>query len=179
MGAEGSKKVVREQKEYFTPEERQSVLAVAQKLASSSSGNISLSTLEVRKNLALLQKHWRSFRYLMLKLLICSYWLELLVALITGLLQKHIAKYYNPEIAARFVKVLIRGKTPTPTFLTCPMLVDSLGPLTKGTLEQHLYLTVTLAGGDQAGVDSDSIVKVICTSLLCMHCICTPKCSWD
>lgn len=120
MGAEGSKKVVREQKEYFTPEERQSVLAVAQKLASSSSGNISLSTLE-----------------------------------------KHIAKYYNPEIAARFVKVLIRGKTPTPTFLTCPMLVDSLGPLTKGTLEQHLYLTVTLAGGDQAGVDSDSIVKYL------------------
>ena len=51
MGAEGSKKVVREQKEYFTPEERQSVLAAAQKLTGSS-GNISLTTLEVRQNLS-------------------------------------------------------------------------------------------------------------------------------
>lgn len=77
-------------------------------------------------------------------------------------LQKHISKYYSPEIAARFVKVLIRGKTPTPTSLTGQMLVDSLGPLVKGTLEQHIYLSLTLAGGDQAGVDSDSIVKVKC-----------------
>ncbi|KAG0717392.1 TLD domain-containing protein 1 [Chionoecetes opilio] len=119
MGAESSKKVVREQKEYFTPEERQSVLALAQKLAGSS-GNITLPAVE-----------------------------------------KHIAKFYNPEIASRFVKVLIRGKTPTPTCLTSPMLVDSLGPLTKGTLEQHLYLTLTLAGGDQAGVDTDTILKYL------------------
>ncbi|MPC37960.1 hypothetical protein E2C01_031457 [Portunus trituberculatus] len=119
MGAEGSKKVVREQKEYFSPEERQSVLAVAQKLAGSN-GNITLPTLE-----------------------------------------KHIAKWYSPEIASRFIKVFLRGKTPTPTSLTCQMLVDTLGPLTKGTLEQHLYLTLTLAGGDQAGVDSDSIIKVL------------------
>ncbi|XP_045125360.1 MTOR-associated protein MEAK7-like [Portunus trituberculatus] len=119
MGAEGSKKVVREQKEYFSPEERQSVLAVAQKLAGSN-GNITLPTLE-----------------------------------------KHIAKWYSPEIASRFIKVFLRGKTPTPTSLTCQMLVDTLGPLTKGTLEQHLYLTLTLAGGDQAGVDSDSIIKYL------------------
>lgn len=46
MGAESSKKVVRAQKEYFTPEERRSVLAVAQKLAGSS-GNITLPALEV------------------------------------------------------------------------------------------------------------------------------------
>lgn len=119
MGAESSKKVVRAQKEYFTPEERQSVLANGQKLAGSS-GNITVPSME-----------------------------------------KHISKFYGPEIAARFVKVLIRGKTPTPTFLSCPMLVDSLGPLVKGTVEQHLYLTVTLAGGDQAGVDSDNIVKYL------------------
>ena len=85
--------------------------------------------------------------------------LEFLVGV--GILQKHIAKWYSPEIASRFIKVFLRGKTPTPTSLTGQMLVDTLGPLTKGTLEQHLYLTLTLAGGDQAGVDSDSIVKVL------------------
>ena len=88
------------------------------------------------------------------------------------LLQKHIAKCYNPEIASRFVKVLIRGKTPTPTSLTCQMLLDSIGPLAKGTLEQHLYLTLTLAGGDQAGVDSDSIVKVMAGCV----CVCVLSC---
>lgn len=51
MGAESSKKVVRAQKEYFTPEERQSVLAIAQKLAGSS-GNITLPAMEVREHFA-------------------------------------------------------------------------------------------------------------------------------
>ena len=50
------------------------------------------------------------------------------------------------------------------------MLLDSIGPLAKGTLEQHLYLTLTLAGGDQAGVDSDSIVKVM-AGCVCV-CVC-------
>lgn len=55
MGAESSKKVVRAQKEYFTPEERQSVLAAAQKLAGSS-GNITLPALEVSRKPSLLRE---------------------------------------------------------------------------------------------------------------------------
>lgn len=51
------------------------------------------------------------------------------------------------------------SKTPVQV-VPCTSVVDGLGPLLKGSIEEHLYLTLTLAGGGQAGVDSDAILRV-------------------
>lgn len=54
--------------------------------------------------------------------------------------------------------LIAKGRN-TPT-LPSSSVVDNLGPLLKGTLEEHLFLTLTLAGGGQAGVNTGQIIEV-------------------
>lgn len=72
--------------------------------------------------------------------------------------QKHITRSFNPDMGKKFTHLLTRGRPVTS--LPCTTIVDQLGPPLKGSLEERLYLTLTLAGGGQAGVLSDQIMKV-------------------
>lgn len=73
------------------------------------------------------------------------------------MLEKHITRSFNPDMGKKFTHLLTRGRPVTS--LPCTTIVDQLGPPLKGSLEERLYLTLTLAGGGQAGVLSDQIMK--------------------
>ncbi|KAG7173184.1 MTOR-associated protein MEAK7-like [Homarus americanus] len=72
-------------------------------------------------------------------------------------LEKHISSRLNPETAKKFLRILAKGRN-IPS-LPCSTVVDTLGPLLKGSMEEHLFLTLTLAGGGQEGIDSNRIIK--------------------
>ncbi|XP_045623770.1 MTOR-associated protein MEAK7 [Procambarus clarkii] len=82
-------------------------------------------------------------------------------------LEKYISSHLNAEMTTKFVGILTKNRS-VPS-LPCSAVVDSLGPLLKGSMEEHLFLTLTLAGGGQEGVDCDRIIKytevIVCAYL--------------
>nr|XP_053628527.1 uncharacterized protein LOC128685849 [Cherax quadricarinatus]XP_053628528.1 uncharacterized protein LOC128685849 [Cherax quadricarinatus]XP_053628529.1 uncharacterized protein LOC128685849 [Cherax quadricarinatus] len=82
-------------------------------------------------------------------------------------LEKHITNHLNAEMATKFVGLLLKGKN-TST-LPSSMILDNLGPLLKGTMDEHIFLTLTLAGGGQEGIEYDRIIKytevIVCAYL--------------
>ncbi|KAK3856225.1 hypothetical protein Pcinc_037435 [Petrolisthes cinctipes] len=81
-------------------------------------------------------------------------------------LEKHIANYLSPEASSKLVGIVTKNRASLSAknpvqMVPCTSVVDSLGPLLKGSIEEHLYLTLTLAGGGQAGVDSDAIIRYL------------------
>lgn len=82
-------------------------------------------------------------------------------------LEKHITNHLNAEMATKFVGLLLKGKN-TST-LPSSVILDNLGPLLKGTMDEHIFLTLTLAGGGQEGIEYDRIIKytevIVCAYL--------------
>lgn len=77
--------------------------------------------------------------------------------IVVSVLQKHISSHLTTETATKLIGILTKGRNIVS--FPCSLAVDNLGPLLKGSLEERLFLTLTLAGGGQAGVDCNSVIK--------------------
>lgn len=78
-------------------------------------------------------------------------------AVSTSSLQEHIASHLNASCGTEFVRLLTNGKN-VPALPTA-VLVENLGRLIKGSMEERIHLTLSLCLGGKGGVESEKVIK--------------------